>query len=149
MVSLKWRMKEKFSVLGIDFQRRHPLWQVFWGASKDGTHKAAAGLHGDAALAAQRTFLRLIAGNGQVEQRLGLDREFDFAAAAVNERTRGNNAPACFFNDLDGFQRGATRRPNIFNHKNVLVRLQRKSAAKSHRAAGVALDEHGRHSAAD
>jgi hypothetical protein len=117
-------------------------------ASQSGARESAAGLYGGAALAAERTILRFVFGDRQVQQSLRFDPELERAAAAVDQSTGSDDSPAGFFDDLNGFLCRTSGRPDILDHKNVLILLEREPTAQSHGAAGVALGENGRHSPA-
>src|SRR2546423_2907820 len=69
-----------------------------------GTNEAAAGLHGSAAIAAERTFISVIAGDWQVEQRTGFHGKLDFAAATIDERAGRDNSSPGFFHYLNGLE---------------------------------------------
>ncbi len=119
-----------------------------WSASRSGARETASRFDSGPTLAAQGTFLGLVFRDGKVQQRLGLDTQFQRAAASINQSSGSNNSPAGFLNHLNRLLRRAARRPNIFNHKNMLVRLKRKSASQGHRTAGIALGKQRRHSPA-
>src|SRR5579859_298436 len=124
MVSLKWRMRGMSSEFSERFPEESVRLASVQNASRGGSDETAARLYGSAAFAAQRTVFRLIAGNRQVEQRLGLDRKFNLPPAPVDQCSRGDDAPTRFFHDLNRLLRRAAGCPDIFNHKNVLVGLQ-------------------------
>ena len=73
------------------------------------------------AAAAKRAIFFLVAGNGQLDQRLRFDFEVDLPAAPIDQRTGSNDAGTGLFHDANGFQRRAACRPHVFNDENMLV----------------------------
>src|SRR5271154_2314160 len=148
MVSLKWRIEGKGSVFRNQFSEQSADLASGLRDSRSRTHEAAAWFDGGAALEAQRTILWLVTRNRQIEQRLALNREFNLAAAAVDQGSGGDDAPSGFLDDLDGLQRGAAGGPDIFDDQDMLVGLDGKAPSQGHGAAGVAFCENRRHSSA-
>lgn len=115
---------------------------------RGGADVPAARLDGGAAIAAQRAFVGFVAGDGQIQKGAGFHREFDFAPATVNQRSGSHHAPARLLHHLNRLLRGAPGGPYVFNHQNVLVGPQRKSAAQAHDPGGIAFGKNGRNAAA-
>src|SRR5260370_549052 len=116
--------------------------------SGGGADVAAARLDGGAAVAAQRAIFDLVTGYRQIQQGAGFHGEFAFAPAAIDQRAGGHHASASFLDNLNRLQRGAAGGPHVFNHQNVLIRAQCKSAAQTHDSGGIAFGENGGDSAA-
>src|SRR6266849_8226784 len=109
-------------------------------------HKAASRFDRGASLPTKRTIVFLVVGNGKLDERLSFNFKINLSAASVNQRAGGNNARPSLLDDADCFQRRATCRPNVFDHQNVLLRLQREASPHGHHAASVALHNKSGHS---
>src|ERR1700722_2469099 len=118
------------------------------GRSRRGADETAPGFHGGAALTTLRAIFGGIAGDRQIEQRLGLHGKLDLAATAIDQCTRGDDPPARFFDNLYRFECGTSGGPDVFHHEYMLIRAQAETAAQRHRTTGVALDENRGNAAA-
>src|SRR5229473_4402084 len=116
--------------------------------SGGGADVAAARLDGGAAVAAQRAIFDLVTGYRQIQQGAGFHGKFDFAATAIDQRSGSHHAPASFLNHLNRLLRGAAGGPYVFNHQNVLIGAQRKSAAQTHDSGGIAFGKNSGNAAA-
>src|ERR1700722_10939946 len=103
MVILKWRMKGSVLVSRDQFREGRPNLPSVLDASQRRARETAAGLYRGPALAAQRTVLGFVLGDGQVQQSLGLDAEFKRATAAIDQSPSGYGSPTSLFDDLHGF----------------------------------------------
>jgi hypothetical protein len=109
--------------------------------------ETAAGFAGDTTITAKRAVFWLVAFDGKTDEGLGFNGKLDLPAAAVNQSASGDDASTGLFNDLDGFLGRAAGGPDVFDHENVLIGPQIKTAAQRHDAAGIALDKKRRDAA--
>src|ERR1700693_2337741 len=77
---------------------------------------AGTGACGQAAGATERTIVGLVAGDFHFEQRARRYVQFETAAAAVNQSAGSDNQTAFFLHHANGFARGTTGSPNIFDY---------------------------------
>jgi hypothetical protein len=106
-----------------------------------GAGETGAGTSGQAAGAAERAIVGLVAGDVQFQECAGGDVEFEAATAAVYDGSGGDGEAAFLFDDADGFARGATSGPHVFDYQNALAGFEFESTAQGHLAGAVAFDE--------
>src|SRR2546421_5937071 len=114
-----------------------------------GANEAAPRLYRRAAAAAERAILFLVAGDGQLDQRLRFHFEVDLPAAPIDQRTGSDYAGTGLFHDSNGFLCGAPGSPHVLNNENMLVWSQREAPPQRHHAAGIALHKERRRSTAE
>jgi len=122
-------------------------WLLGYGlrtASRRGADEPAAGLDGHVALAAEGAVLRFVAIDFELDEGVRFDGKFDLAAAAVDERACGDHTAAGLLDDVDGFFGRSARGPDVLDDEDMLIGLDRESAAQGHDAVAVPLDEQGR-----
>src|SRR5437660_423363 len=114
-----------------------------------GANEAAPRLYRYAAAAAERTILVLVAGDGQLNQRLRFHFEVDLPAAPIDQCTGSNNTGPGLFHDPNRFLSGAPGSPHVFNNENMLVGSERETSAQRHHAAGIGLHKKRRRTSAE
>jgi hypothetical protein len=109
----------------------------------------AARLDRHTALAAERAVVGFVAVDFQLDEGVRFHGKLDGAPAAVDQGACGDYASAGFLDDVDGFFGGTASGPDVFDDQDVLIGLQRESAAKGHGAAAIALDKQSGNAAAE
>src|SRR6185437_11463662 len=105
----------------------------------------AAGLSDFLAGAAKRALKGFIAGNIQIDQCLGRNVEFELAAAAVDQRSRGDGKSSGLLDDGDRFACRAASGPDVLDDQDPLIRLESKPPAEGHAAGTISFHEDGAH----
>src|SRR5580692_8684011 len=105
--------------------------------------EAGAGAGGHTSGVALRAIVGLVAGHFHFEQSAGSDVEFEAPAAAINDGAGRYGQAAFLFDDADGFARGATGGPDIFDHQDAFAGLHfepRRSAIWPERSRSTKIE---------
>src|SRR5579872_524391 len=95
------------------------------------------------ARAAQRAFKGFVAGNIQIDQRLGGHVEFELIAAAVDQSSCGNGKSSGLLDDGNRFAGRTARGPDVLDNQDTLIWLESEPPAESHAPGDVSFHEDG------